>query len=215
MSVQWIKVRNQSERESGHYSVPACSTPACARAVALTAACILISSIRLPQWEKHIFAIDFIRVFHETPEARRFCCGTGDRRRLSHRVGRAKPCQGCSLRLQSGADFIISIAAVQNGCCLEQFSLPGRLPEQAALPPFLSFCHFSHAGRSVRVPQPSHLAWLHVAPQDNAVTCVYIWWWPSTCFSRILPPKTKWRGASNQSSCQWIRVLPKPHPQST
>ncbi|XP_070401694.1 vascular endothelial zinc finger 1 isoform X2 [Nothobranchius furzeri] len=33
--------------------------------------------------------------------------------------------------------------------------------------------------------------------------------------SRVLPPKTKWRGASNQSSCKCIRVLPRPHPQST
>lgn len=40
---------------------------------------------------------------------------------------RAEPCAGCSPRSRSVVDWIISIAVAQNGCCLEQFPLPGRL----------------------------------------------------------------------------------------
>lgn len=146
-----LKLETKVREESGHYLLLACSTPACARQPALTAACILISSIRLPQWQKQISADDFIRVFSRDSRSPSFLL---QRRRLlapQSSVGRSKPCKGCFPRSQSGADFIISIAVVQNGRCLEQFSLPGRLAEHALLASSLSVCHFSHAGHSVRV----------------------------------------------------------------
>lgn len=170
----------------------------------------------LPQWEekKRFCSRLCSRFFSRISRRPSFLLQ--DRRLCAPRssVFRSKPCKGCSPRSQSAADFIISIVVAQNGCCLEQFSLPGRLGEQPLIfCPHVNCAHcLTHTGLSC---VSSHTLCYNVAPQDNAVTCVYIWWWPSTCFSRILPPKTKWRGASNQSSCQCIRVLPKPHPQST
>jgi len=146
-----------------------------------------------------------------------------DRRLFAPRspAGRSKPCEGRPARPQSGADFIISLAVAQNGCFLEQFSLPGRLAGEgiACLKFFFTaliltariFPHTCVSGG----PAALNVSYFNLAPQDNAVTCVYVCWWPSACSSRILPPKTKWTGASNQSSCLCIRVLPKPHPQST
>lgn len=67
---------------------------------------------------------------------------------------RRKRCKDRSLRSQSRADFLISIAVAQNGCCLEQFSLPGRHCRPLS---FLSLCSaFTLTARVLsRRPPPS------------------------------------------------------------
>lgn len=56
----------------------------------------------------------------------RLAGGRADCPRFDQR--RSEPCEGCPARSRPGADCIISVAATpQNGCCLEQFPLPGRL----------------------------------------------------------------------------------------
>lgn len=116
-----------------------------------------MDSIRLPQWErerekkKHIFAVDFIHVFPRRSGSPSFLLQ--DRRLFAPRspAGRSKPCKGCSPWFQSVADFIISIAVAQNGCCLEQFPLPGRLVEHG-VSLFSHFTALSHTHtRSVLV----------------------------------------------------------------
>lgn len=59
-------------------------------------------------------------------EARRFLSGRrADCPRFDRR--RSEPCEGCPARHPPPADYIISVAATpQNGCCLEQFPLPGK-----------------------------------------------------------------------------------------
>lgn len=58
-----FKVSNQSETETGHYRTrPAPRLPACC-SLRVTAACILLANIRLSQWERNIFAVDFIHAF--------------------------------------------------------------------------------------------------------------------------------------------------------
>lgn len=47
---------------------------------------------------------------------------------------RSEPCEGCPARQLPRADYIISVAATpQNGCCLEQFPLPGKAAGGAAV----------------------------------------------------------------------------------